>query len=255
MKLLYQTHSPYARKVLVAAYEMGLHETLTVVHHETSPTRRNEAVFALNPLGKVPVLMCDDGAVLFDSNVICEYLDGLHGGPKLIPPEPQRRFRALKLQALAQGIADAGIAARWESERRPAQLRWPTLHDAQIQKIAAACDFLERELGERALGYLDSPETDSDANANVDVNANDSANAGTGAGAGTGDGANTGAAGAAADSRPDIGDIALATALSWIEFRGVYEFLSGRPRLAAWYQALSARPSMRATGLEGETRD
>jgi glutathione S-transferase len=220
MKLLYQTHSPYARKVLVAAYEMGLHERLTVVHHETSPTRRNEAVFALNPLGKVPVLMCDDGAVLFDSNVICEYLDGLHGGPKLIPPEPQRRFRALKLQALAQGIADSGIAARWESERRPAQLRWPTMHDAQIRKIAAACDFLERELGEREFGYLESPD-----------------------------------AGADADGRPDIGDIALATALSWIEFRGVYEFLSGRPRLAAWYQALSARPSMRATGLEGETRD
>ena len=218
MKLLYQTHSPYARKVLVAAYEMGLHERLTVVHHETSPTRRNEAVFALNPLGKVPVLMCDDGAVLFDSNVICEYLDGLHDGPKLIPPEPQRRFRALKLQALAQGIADAGIAARWESERRPAQLRWPTMHDAQIQKIAAACDFLEREIEEREFGRLDSRE-------------------------------------AVADSRPDIGDIALATALSWIEFRGVYEFLSGRPRLAAWYQALSARPSMRATGLEGETRD
>ncbi len=123
MKLLYQTHSPYARKVLVAAHEMGLHASLTVVHHETSPTRRNEAVFALNPLGKVPVLMCDDGAVLFDSNVICEYLDGLHGGPKLIPLQPQLRFRALKLQALAQGIADAGIAAGDGAGGRDARLR------------------------------------------------------------------------------------------------------------------------------------
>ncbi|HEV7446148.1 MAG TPA: glutathione S-transferase N-terminal domain-containing protein, partial [Steroidobacteraceae bacterium] len=66
MRLLYQTHSPYARKVLVAAHEMGLQHRLCVVHHETSPTRRNEEVLALNPLGKVPVLICDDGAVLFD---------------------------------------------------------------------------------------------------------------------------------------------------------------------------------------------
>jgi len=61
-----------------------------VIHHETSPTRRNEAVFALNPLGKVPVLIRDDGRVLFDSNVICEYFDGLDGKHRLIPPTPRR---------------------------------------------------------------------------------------------------------------------------------------------------------------------
>jgi glutathione S-transferase len=205
MKLLYQTHSPYARKVLVAAYEMGLHATLTVIHHETSPTRRNAEVFALNPLGKVPVLICDDGTVLFDSNVICEYLDGLHPGPPLIPSQPPLRFRALKMQALAQGIADAGITARWESERRPAELRWPAMHDGQITKIAAACDFLEQELPDQL--------------------------------------------------RVDIGDIALVTALSWVEFRRVYDFLTGRPRLARWYAALCARPSMKATTLEGQTHD
>src|SRR5215475_10540696 len=98
MKLLYQTHSPYARKVLVAAHEIGLQDSLEVIHHETSPTRRNEAVFALNPLGKVPVLICDDGEVLFDSNVICEYLDGLHQGPGLIPSHPRQHFRALRMQ-------------------------------------------------------------------------------------------------------------------------------------------------------------
>lgn len=208
MKLLYQTHSPYARKALVAAHEMGLNESLTVVHHETSPTRRNDEVFALNPLGKVPVLICDDGTVLFDSNVICEYLDRLHPGPPLIPTEPRLHFRALKMQALAQGIADAGITARWESERRPAELRWATMHDGQVEKIAAACDFLEVELKSHA------------------------------------------------DSEPpDIGDIALVTALSWVEFRRVYDFLSGRPRLARWYGALCARPSMLATTLEGQTHD
>jgi glutathione S-transferase len=216
MKLLYQTHSPYARKVLVAAHEMGLQQRLCVVHHETSPTRRNEEVLALNPLGKVPVLICDDGVVLFDSNVICEYLDGMHPNARLIPGEPGARWRALKMQALAQGIADAGIAARWEAARRPAQLRWPTMHDAQVRKIAQACDFLEQDIDQRGLPLgITVPDT----------------------------------------GAPDIGDIALVTALSWVEFRGVYAFLPGRPCLAAWYVALCARPSMLATALTGETQD
>jgi glutathione S-transferase len=205
MKLLYQTHSPYARKVLVAAHEMGLHGQLEIVHHETSPTLRNDAVSALNPLGKVPVLILNDGFVLFDSTVICEYLDGLHGLEKLLPADPGARVRALRAQALAQGIADAGIAARWEAERRPPQLRWPTMHAAQVGKIAAACDFLER-----------------DGNS---------------------------------CQAPDLGAIAVATALSWIEFRNVYPFRAGRPRLSGWYDSFSSRPSMLATALSGETHD
>lgn len=204
MKLLYQTHSPYARKVLVAAHEAGMADRLAVIHHETSPTRRNEAVYALNPLGKVPVLLLDDGTALFDSNVICEYLDGLHDGPKLIPVDTASRYRALCMQALAQGIADAGIAARWDIERRPEALRWPVLRDAYIEKIAAACDYLERGI----------------------------------------------------DAMPaDLGAIALATALSWIEFREVYDFRQNRPRLVAWYDRFAERPSMQATALSGATHD
>ncbi|NKJ23382.1 glutathione S-transferase family protein [Dyella sp. SG609] len=204
MKLLYQTHSPYARKVLVAAHETGLAGQLDVIHHETSPTRRNEAVYAVNPLGKVPVLLLDDGEVLFDSGVICEYLDGLHGGPKLIPMQTAARYGVLRMQALAQGIADAGIAARWDIERRPEALRWPVLVDAYREKIAATCDYLEREIDEGAV---------------------------------------------------DLGTIALATALSWIEFREVYDFRAGRPRLAAWYERFSSRASMQATALSGATHD
>lgn len=204
MKLLYQTHSPYARKVLVAAHELGMADRLEVIHHETSPTRRNDAVFALNPLGKVPVLT-DGEQVLFDSSVICEYLDALDGGARLIPAEPAERYRALRLQALAQGIADAGIAVRWEDERRPEPLRWPAMREGQLAKIVAACDFLETQIDQG----LD----------------------------------------------PHIGAIALATTLSWIEFREVYAFQPGRPRLSAWYAAFCARPSMRATTLSGDTRD
>jgi len=144
MQLLYQTHSPYARKVLVAAHELGLVDRLTVIHHETSPTNRNAAVFAANPLGKVPVLIDDEGLALFDSSVICERLDGLHDGPPLIPAEGPSRWKTLRLQALAQGLCDAGIALRWETERRPPALRYPPLAEGQVEKLLAGYDFLER---------------------------------------------------------------------------------------------------------------
>jgi glutathione S-transferase len=205
MKLLYQTHSPYARKVLVAAHELDLAGSVEVIHHETSPTRQNAEVFALNPLGKVPVLLCDDGLVLFDSSVICDYLDNLHGRPTLIPVDSKQRYRVLQWQALAQGMADAGIAVRWEVERRPESLRWPAMRDGQLQKIIAACDFLEREIGTKIA--------------------------------------------------VDIGAIAIATTLSWIEFRDVYSFRTGRPQLSSWYEAFCTRPSMRATTLSGNTSD
>src|SRR6185436_2958071 len=124
MKLLYQTHSPYARKALVFAHEVGLAPQIEVVHHETSPTRRNEDVFAENPLGKVPVLLRPGLPPIFDSDVICAYLDTLHPGTKLIPSQGEARWHALRLQAVAQGLADAGIAIRWETVRRPEPLRY-----------------------------------------------------------------------------------------------------------------------------------
>ena len=146
MKLLYQTHSPYARKVLVFALEAGLAGRIEVLHHETSPTRRNPGVFAQNPLGKVPVLLRPGLPPLFDSDVICACLDTLHDGPRLIPPEGEPRWRALRLQALAQGLADAGIAARWEGERRPPELRYPPLREGYLAKLVAGYDWLEAEL-------------------------------------------------------------------------------------------------------------
>ncbi|HKU16642.1 MAG TPA: glutathione S-transferase [Steroidobacteraceae bacterium] len=146
MKLLYQTHSPYARKALVFAHEAGLARQVEVVHHETSPTRRNEHVFAENPLGKVPVLLRPGLPPVFDSDVICAYLDTQHAGRKLIPPQGEARWHALRLQAIAQGLADSGIAIRWETVRRPPQLRYPPLRDGHTGKLVASYDWLEREL-------------------------------------------------------------------------------------------------------------
>lgn len=205
MKLLYQTHSPYARKVLVMAHEVGLAERIDVIHEETSPVVRNDEVFAKNPLGKVPVLVTPEGECLFDSTVIVEYLDELHGGPRMIPSPGPARWRALRLQALAQGIADAGISLRWEIVRRPEPLRYPLLADGYRDKLWASYDFLERE--------------------------------------------------AALDGPIDIGQIALATTLSWIAFRELPTFGERHPRLARWYAEFNRRPSMLATPLSGETQD
>ncbi|MGO4221505.1 glutathione S-transferase family protein [Lysobacter sp. TAF61] len=151
MQLLYQTHSPFARKALVFAHEAGLADRIEVIHHETSPTRRNEAVFERNPLGKVPVLLRPGLPALFDSDVICAYLDTLHAGPRLIPAEGEARWQALRVQAVAQGLAEAGIAVRWETVRRPQALRYPALRDGYIAKLVSSYDWLERELDTEAV--------------------------------------------------------------------------------------------------------
>lgn len=146
MKLLYQTHSPFARKALVFAHEVGLADEIEVVHQETSPTRRNDTVFAENPLGKVPVLIRTGFPALFDSDVICAHLDELHGGRKLIPRQGEARWLALREQAVAQGLAEAGIALRWETVRRPEGLRYHALRDGYTEKLLHTYDWLEREL-------------------------------------------------------------------------------------------------------------
>lgn len=203
--LLYQSHSPYARKVLVCAHELGLAGRLEVIHHETSPTNRNDAVFAQNPLGKVPVLLTQDAGALFDSVVICDYLDRLAGQGALIPRDGPARYASLRLQALAQGLCDAGIALRWETVRRPEALRYPPLAEGQAAKLIEAYDHLE------AQADLGGPVT--------------------------------------------VGQIALATALDWLAFRGLPDFRGRAPRLAAWHDDFCRRPSMRATPYDGETQD
>lgn len=146
MHLLYQTHSPFARKALVFAHETGLADKIVVEHHETSPTARNDEVFDQNPLGKVPVLLRPGLASLFDSNVICAYLDTLHDGDSLYPADPEARWRALQIEALAQGMADAGIAVRWETVRRPEALRFADLRDGYIAKLEASYAWLEQHV-------------------------------------------------------------------------------------------------------------
>jgi len=146
MKLYYQTHSPYARKVLVLAHELGIASSLEVIHHETSPTSPNATIYQANPLGKVPVLMLPDDSALFDSIVICEYLDDLSNGRKFIPASGPERYKALRLQALAQGMCDVGIKLRWEVKRRPEALRYPAYAEGQAYKLKEAYRFIEEHV-------------------------------------------------------------------------------------------------------------
>ncbi len=99
--------SPFARKVRIAASLLGLDDRIDV--RETDLNSPDDAIRKQNPLGKIPALVLDDGTVLYDSRVILEYLDHLAGGGRIIPREPKARFAALRLQALCDGVLDAGI--------------------------------------------------------------------------------------------------------------------------------------------------
>jgi glutathione S-transferase len=165
MKLRYSPTSPYVRKVTVTAHETGLNGRIQRV-----PTVTTDPASGLaqdNPLGKVPVLILDDGQRIFDSPVICEYLDSLHQGPKIVPPSGPERWVALRRQALADGILDAAVLRLLEG-RRPANEQSPTWIAKQKAVIERSLDALEGEvdrLGDSltighiaigvALGYLD----------------------------------------------------------------------------------------------------
>jgi glutathione S-transferase len=167
MKLAYSPASPYVRKVRVCAEECGLSNRIENVATKVLPSEPNRDYARMAPLMKVPSLELDDGTVLFDSIVICEYLDQLCGAGKLFPPVGDKRWRALRLHALADGILDAAVLTRYETFLRPEALRWDAWTQGQLLKVDQALDFLEangRDLDGInigtiavgcALGYLD----------------------------------------------------------------------------------------------------
>ena len=155
MKLRYAPTSPYVRKVMVMALETGLVEQIERVPTSVAPTKPNEEVARENPLVKVPSLTTDDGLVLYDSPVICEYLDSLHGGAKFFPASGKARWVALRQQALGDGILDAAILGRYEI-LRPKEFQWPDWIDAQLRKVRGALAALEMEV---EAGDLQGPPT------------------------------------------------------------------------------------------------
>jgi glutathione S-transferase len=168
MKLFYSPASPYVRKVMVCAIELGLDSRIERLPSAAHPVTRDETVAQANPIGKVPTMVLADGTALFDSRVICEYLDSVASPPRLFPAAGPQRIRALRDQALGDAILDAALLARYETVLRPAELVWQPWLAGQLRKVSTGVDFIDSECaayGDRfdigtltiacALGYLD----------------------------------------------------------------------------------------------------
>lgn len=153
MKLYWSPSSPYVRKVMLLAHEAGLADKLELIDGRGTPWSRNPETAAYNPLGKTPCLVPREGPALFDSRVICEYLDSLHDGPTFFP-QGEARWRALTVQSVADGLLDAGILMRYESLRPEAE-RSASWTEAQKLKLEAALDRLETRWISHLSGPLD----------------------------------------------------------------------------------------------------
>ena len=193
MKLHYSPTSPYVRKVLACAITRGIDGQIERVR--TNPHQSPSSLLADNPLSKVPCLVTDDGLALFDSPVICEYLDSVGDGPALFPPGAAR-WRALKLQALADGILDAAVGRRGEQAKPREDAR-----EAWMERQRAAV--------ERALAVLESDPP---------------------------------------HRIPDIGSVAVACALGYLDFRFAAEpWRERHPHLAAWCEEFAGHPGIART--------
>jgi glutathione S-transferase len=195
VKLFYSPTSPYVRKVMAAAIHRGLAGRIEKV--TTNPHQSPPELLAANPLSKVPCLVTDDGFALFDSPVICEYLDSLGEAPPLFPaPNSAHRWHALRMQALADGILDAAVLRRME-KGRPREAARDAVMERQRQAIERGLAFLERDLPGKVL---------------------------------------------------DIGGVAVACALGYLDFRFADEpWRASCPKLAAWYAEVSALPAFAET--------
>lgn len=203
MTLHWSSRSPFVRKVMIAAHEAGLVGRITPVRTVVTARTVNPDVMRDNPLGRIPTLVLEDGTSLYDSFVICEYLDSLHAGLRLFPAAGAARWTALRRHALGNGMLDNLVL--WRGARE-----WPSrltdMEDALAAKTHAALDALEAE-----------------------------------------------AAAFGADPF-GIGHIAIGCALSYLDFRfAALEWRKGRPKLAAWHEGFSARPSAAATSFQDVT--
>lgn len=142
MKLFFSPTSPYVRKVMIVAHELGLAGRIEMLDSAAHPIKRDKTIIAKNPLGQVPTLIADDGTVIADSRVISAYLDGLAGG-KLTPADAGAKLRAEVDQALADGILGAALTLRYETAVRPEALRWEDWIAGHWDKIGTTLAHFE----------------------------------------------------------------------------------------------------------------
>ena len=202
MRLYHSPTSPFVRKVMILLHESGQTAAVGLIPVTGTPLDPGSLPVGRNPLGKIPALEWDDGPTLYDSRVICRYLDDRFGAG-LYPPAP-RLWQVLTLEATADGIADAAVLMRYEVALRPEPTRLPQWLEAQWAKIDRTLTALE----DRWMSHLNAP--------------------------------------------LDIGQIALAAALGYLDFRhSARDWRATRPALAAWWAEFSARPSMVTTAPVG----
>ena len=153
MKLYHSPTSPYVRKVMVLLHETGQLDRVTLEPSSTKPIDPVAGLSAKNPLMKIPALERDGGATLYDSRVICAFLDdraqaGLYASGA-------RRFEILTLEATGDGILDAALALTYEERLRPKEKRWDDWADAQWRKVESACHALDTRWMSHLSGPLD----------------------------------------------------------------------------------------------------
>jgi glutathione S-transferase len=201
VKLYWSSRSPFVRKVMVFAHECGLAPQLQLERTLVAMNNPNRGLLKTNPTGKIPTLELDDGSVLYDSTVICEYLDSVQQGPRLFPAAGQARWTALRRHALGNNLTDNLML--WRNELlRPAAQQSPETLAAFDLKVRNALDALESQAEALARDPL------------------------------------------------SIGHIAIAVALSYIDFRfAALGWREGHDHLARWYQAYAERPAMRETAF------
>lgn len=149
MKLHWSPRSPYVRKVMILAHETGLAPRLSLVRTVVSSTEPHRELLLDNPLCKIPTLVLEDGLALFDSRVICEYLDGLHPGAKLFPAEGRARMAALRWQAMGDGMLDTLLPLRNE-RMKEAPMQNPAILAALETKVRATLDAMDKEAAQLA---------------------------------------------------------------------------------------------------------
>lgn len=144
MKLYITAGSPYARIVRMLIIEKGLSDRIEIVQAQTR--QPGSAYYALNPSGRVPYLVRDDGVALEESALICAYLDHLDGVPRFDPPPSgEERWQALRLEALARSLID-GLAVWIRELRRPTNERSPTILQHEADRATRMAELWEREI-------------------------------------------------------------------------------------------------------------
>lgn len=155
VRLFHSPASPFVRKVLVCAHEKGVIDQIEKLPSKAWPVKRDPEIVKENPSGKVPTALLDDDSPLFDSRVICAYIDTLSPSSLLYPENIKGRFSAMTLEALADSILDAALLCRYEAALRPQEYYWAQWHDSQMEKVDSGLDDLEN----RWLTVLQGPVT------------------------------------------------------------------------------------------------